>query len=114
MYASGMSSESPAKAAPADDHLTPARALVLEAYYALRQVQPGTTIGSGEIRRWIRRQKGSGELPSDSLIVLTLAEAGVPRRGTGRPRRDEAVDAAPAAPPFVPVRRNPPKPSRSR
>jgi hypothetical protein len=107
-----MSSMASGTAVPADDGLTPMRALILEAYYALRQVRAASTIGSAEIRKWIRTRKGCGDVPSESLVLLTLAEADVPRRGTGRPRRESRVQDASAPPLFVPVRREPPKPSQ--
>jgi len=113
VYTTRMVSASPPNDAFTDDDLTPTRALILEAYYALRRVRTAASIGSGEIRHWIRQHEGPGQIPSESLVLSTLIAAGVPRRGTGRPRR-VPLSAAPAAPPFVPVRRNQPKPSRSR
>jgi len=70
------------------DGLNPTRALILQGYYALRRTCGPTQIGVPQITRWIRSQEPKASRPSESLILLTLREAKVVRRGRGRPRAD--------------------------
>jgi hypothetical protein len=73
------------------DGLNPTRALILQAYYALRRTCVPTLIGSREIATWIKRHEPNESLPSDSLIGLTLAHAKILHRSPGRPRHDRCV-----------------------
>jgi hypothetical protein len=79
------------------DGLNPTRALILQAYYALRRSYAPTQIGTPQIAAWIKHYEPNESLPSDALIQLTLANAKVPHRAPGRPRR-ESVVAVPAPP----------------
>jgi hypothetical protein len=79
------------------DGLNPTRALILEAYYALRRRCAPDRIGCREIAAWIKAQEPKESFPSDSLIRLTLAYAGVAHRSPGRPRNNSRVPI----PPFV-------------
>jgi hypothetical protein len=79
------------------DGLNPTRALILQAYYALRRTRAPGRIGCREIATWIKQHEPKESLPSDSLILLTLAHARVARRSPGRPRNDSRV----RVPPFV-------------
>jgi hypothetical protein len=83
------------------DGLNPTRALILQAYYALRRHYAPTQIGTPQIVAWIKHDEPDESLPSDALIQLTLAGAKVPHRHPGRPRRDSAapVPAPPLCPP---------------
>jgi hypothetical protein len=85
------------------DGLNPTRALILQAYYALRRTCLPTQIGSREIAAWIKRHEPHESLPSDSLIGLTLAHAQILHRAPGRPRHDRCTPV-PAAP-FLLARR---------
>lgn len=88
------------------DGLSSARALILQAYYAMRRTRLANKIGTREIKAWIARHEPTESLPSDSLILLTLGHTKIAHRPPGRPRRD---DLAPApAPFFCPPRRRPP------
>ena len=78
------------------DGLNPTRALILQAYYALRRTCVPTLIGSREITTWIKHHEPDESLPSDSLIRLTLAHAKLLHRSPGRPRHDgRALEPAP-------------------
>jgi hypothetical protein len=109
-----MSGKASVRAQPAtgSDHLTPARALILQAYYALRGHTPAAQIGSHEIRvairEFIRLHRLSREVPCASLVRMTLLEAGVPHRPTGRPRK-ESRTRDPQGPPLLPIRRQAPR-----
>jgi hypothetical protein len=81
------------------DGLNPARALILQAYYALRRAYPPAQIGVQQIAAWIKFHEPAELPPSDSLIQLTLHRAKVVHRGPGRPRGDRATRVA--APPFL-------------
>jgi len=96
--------------APLDeDGINPTRALILHAYYGLRRAHAAGEIGTREIAAWIEAHEPEMEVPSPSLIHLTLEQAGVPHRGPGRP--GHKVEESP---PFCPaVRSNPPR-DRSR
>jgi hypothetical protein len=85
------------------DGLNPARALILQGYYALRRVYPPTQIGAPQIGAWIKRNEPDEALPSDSLILLTLRQAGVVHRPPGRPRGDRPTPVP--APPLFLLRR---------
>ena len=87
------------------DGLNAARALILCAYYGLRRTRLPETIGTADVAAWIAVHEPAATAPSTALIQLTLAQAQVPHRGPGRPRK-----ASP--PPFCAVRAQPPK-SRS-
>ena len=77
------------------DGLNPTRALILEAYYAMRRTCRPTEIGTPQIGAWIKRREPNEALPSDSLILLTLHQAEVVHRGPGRPRNDHSPMPAP-------------------
>ena len=85
------------------DGLNPTRALILQAYYALRHLYPPTQIGAPQIGAWIKRHEPDESLPSDSLILLTLRRAEVVHRPPGRPRGDRPTPV-PAPPFFLPRR----------
>jgi hypothetical protein len=85
------------------DGLNPTRALILQAYYALRRIYAPTQIGTRQIAEWIKRHEPTESMPSDALIQLTLARAHVPHRPPGRPRRDSAAPV-PTPPFFLPPR----------
>jgi hypothetical protein len=94
------------------DGLNPTRALILQAYYALRRTRPPNHIGARDISSWIRAREPDEPLPSDSLILLTLARASLAHRAPGRPRCDSSKSrqgspflSAPRQPPPNPVRR---------
>jgi hypothetical protein len=80
------------------DRLNPTRALILQAYYALRRTYAPRQIGTRQITDWIKLYEPHESVPSESLILLTLREAKVPHRSPGRPRRDEPTPVP--APPF--------------
>lgn len=80
----------------ADDGINPARALILQAYWALRREHPPANIGSREITGWIRSFEPYEPVPSQALIQLTLEHAGVARRAPGRPANASKL------PPFCP------------
>lgn len=82
------------------DGLNPTRALILQAYYALRRTYPPTQIGVPQITRWIKVNEPDESFPSDSLIQLTLRQADVVHRRPGRPRGD-CPTPVPAPPFFV-------------
>jgi hypothetical protein len=77
------------------DGLNPSRALILQAYYALRRIYVPGRIGCREIARWIQLNEPKEPLPSDSLIRLTLVHAGIAHRSPGRPRNDSRVRILP-------------------
>lgn len=85
------------------DGLNPARALILQAYYALRRVFAPNRIGCGEIVAWIKVHEPKEPVPSDALIRLTLGRHGIAHRAPGRPRNDSRVTISP----FLPARRRP-------
>jgi hypothetical protein len=85
------------------DGLNPTRALILQAYYALRRCYAPTQIGTGQISAWIKHYEPDESLPSDALIQMTLANAKVPHRRPGRPRNGSAAPVP--APPLCPPRR---------
>jgi hypothetical protein len=82
------------------DGLNPTRALILQAYYAVRRSIPPTDIGVPQILAWIRDHEPGASRPSESLILLTLRQAGVVHRRRGRPRNDRPTPEP--APPFSP------------
>lgn len=91
------------------DGLNPTRALILQAYYALRRNRAPDRIGCREIATWIRLHEPKESRPSESLIRLTLAHAGLAHRSPGRPRNNSRVPI----PPFVLAhRRLPSEPGR--
>jgi hypothetical protein len=69
------------------DGLNATRALILEAYYALRRRSTPREIGTRQIAVWIERHEPEESMPSDALIQLTLKQAKVPHRRPGRPRK---------------------------
>ena len=73
------------------DGLNATRALILQAYYALRRLYTPTRIGAREIAAWIKHYEPDESQPSIALIQLTLAHAKVPHRPPGRPRRESRV-----------------------
>ncbi len=73
------------KAPQSIDGVTPLRALVLQAYWALRRVRTPDQIGTPDIRFWIRANTPRAERPSDSLIRATLLAAKLPRRAGAEP-----------------------------
>jgi hypothetical protein len=81
------------------DGLNATRALILQAYYALRRRVVARQIGTREIAGWIERHEREETMPSDALIQLTLTEAKVPHRLPGRPRAETSV--AVLASPFL-------------
>jgi hypothetical protein len=87
------------------DGLNPTRALILQAYYALRRAYPPAQIGVPEIGAWIHRYEPDESFPSESLILLTLRNSKVAHRGRGRPRRDRPTPVP--APPFLSPERPP-------
>lgn len=70
------------------DGLNPHRALILQAYYALRRLYEPRRIGAREIGAWIARYEPDESQPSVALIQLTLTMAKVVHRAPGRPRND--------------------------
>jgi len=86
------------------DRLNPTRALILQAYYALRRCYAPTQIGINQISAWIKHYEPDESLPSDALIQMTLAHAKVPHRRPGRPRNASAAPVP--APPLC----RPPRP----
>ena len=70
------------------DGLNPARALILQAYYALRRTYGPMQIGAQQIVAWIKAHEPEESLPSESLILLTLRQANIVHRPRGRPRHD--------------------------
>jgi hypothetical protein len=93
------------------DGLNPSRALILQAYYALRRTYPPTQIGTRQIAAWIKLHEPDESFPSDSLILLTLREAKVNHRPRGRPRCDQPTPVP--APPFLSPSRRPPRRDRA-
>jgi len=88
-----------------EDGINPTRALILQAYYGLRRSHAASEIGTREIVAWIEAREPDTEVPSLSLIHLTLEQAGVAHRGPGRPS-----NKVQGPPPFYPaVRSNPPR-----
>jgi hypothetical protein len=85
------------------DGLNPTRALILQAYYALRRTYPPTQIGTRQIAQWIKLHEPDESFPSDSLILLTLRQAQIAHRPRGRPRHDRPTPVP--APPFLLPRR---------
>jgi hypothetical protein len=85
------------------DGLNPTRALILQAYYALRRTYAPTQIGTRQIAQWIKLHEPDESFPSDSLILLTLRQAQIAHRPRGRPRRDRPTPVP--APPFLLPRR---------
>jgi hypothetical protein len=81
------------------DGLNPTRALILQAYYAVRRTCGPRQIGVPQVVGWIVHHEPDASLPSDALVQLTLAHANVPHRPPGRPRRDGSAPTL--APPFL-------------
>ncbi len=79
------------------DGLNATRALILQAYYALRRLYTPTCIGAREIAACIKHYAPDESQPSIGLIQLTLAHAKVPHRAPGRPRGESRVPE-PASP----------------
>jgi hypothetical protein len=93
------------------DGLNPTRALILQAYYALRRTRLPVHIGTRDISVWIKAREPEESLPSDSLIRLTVMSARLAHRAPGRPRHDGPARVT--APPFLPaLRRRRPDPVR--
>jgi len=93
------------KAPQSIDGVTSLRALVMQAYWALRRVRTPDLIGTPDIRFWIRANAPRAERPSDSLIRATLLAARLPRRAGGRPRRGTTMPYVPV-PPFLSASRD--------
>jgi hypothetical protein len=87
------------------DGLNPTRALILHAYYGLRRTYPATQIGTPDIAAWIKHYAPDESFPSESLILLTLRNAGVAHRPRGRPRSDGPTPVP--GPPFLSLDRPP-------
>lgn len=81
------------------DGLNPARALILQAYYALRRIYGPMQIGTRQIVAWIKLYEPDESLPSESLILLTLRQGKVAHRPRGRPRHDQPTPVP--VPPFL-------------
>jgi hypothetical protein len=81
------------------DGLNATRALILQAYYAIRRRAVARQIGTSEIAKWIKKHEPEETMPSQALIQLTLKEAKVPHRLPGRPRND--TTALSLGPPFL-------------
>ena len=79
------------------DGLNATRALILQAYYALRRQYAPTRIGAREIAACIKHYEPNESQPSIALIQLTLAHAKVPHRPPGRPRGESRLPS-PASP----------------
>jgi hypothetical protein len=93
------------------DGLNPTRALILEAYYALRRTRLPIHIGMRDISTWIKAREPEEPLPSESLIRLTLMSAKLAHRVPGRPRHDGP--GREMEPPLLPALRQPrPDPMR--
>lgn len=73
------------------DGLNATRALILQAYYALRRRFAPREIGTRDIAEWIGRYEPEETMPSEALIQLTLKRASVPHRLPGRPRKETSV-----------------------
>jgi hypothetical protein len=86
------------------DGLNATRALILQAYYALRRTYPPTLIGTPQVAAWIKIHEPDESVPSDSLILLTFRQAKVVHRPPGRPRGDRPTPV-PSPPFFLPRRR---------
>lgn len=94
------------------DRLTVKQARILEAYYALRQRLPGSSIGSREIRQELRVKAPDVRPPSEALVRDVLLSHGLPRRVEGRPRltskevaaTEDPLDAAASAQSVSPTR----------
>jgi hypothetical protein len=86
------------------DNLNATRALILQAYYALRRLYTPTRIGAREIAACIQHYAPHESQPSIALIQLTLAHAKVPHRVPGRPRSESRLPV-PASPLFLRRRR---------
>jgi hypothetical protein len=93
------------------DGLNPTRALILQAYYALRRTRLPLHIGTRDISEWIKAREPKEALPSDSLIQLTLRHVGLAHRAPGRPRHDGPARVT-ASPPLPALRRPSPDPVR--
>ena len=89
------------------DGLNATRALILQAYYALRRIYAPRAIGTREIAAWIAQHEPDETMPSDALIQLTLTHAKVPHRLPGRPRKSDG--AVSVVSPFVLLRWPPPR-----
>jgi hypothetical protein len=85
------------------DGLNPARALILQAYYALRRAYGPMQIGTQQIVAWIKAYEPEESFPSESLILLTLRQANVVHRPRGRPRHDRPTPV-PGSPFLQPAR----------
>lgn len=83
------------------DQLNPARALIMQGYYALRRTYSPSLIGTRQIIAWIRQHEPGEQRPSESLVQLTLRQTGVAHRHRGRPRSDSPTLSGPGqSPPF--------------
>ena len=98
------------------DLLDATRASILGAYYSLRVEYEADQIGTREIAKYLKRQWPARDVPSESVIQRTMVAAGLPHRGPGKPSLSsraasghEGDDAEPTAPPFLPIRREPPR-----
>ena len=83
------------------DGLNSSRALILQAYYAVRRTSAPSQIGTREIETWIKHHEPEESFPSDSLILLTLRHAKLVHRPPGRPRN--RPPGAGSSPPFLPT-----------
>jgi hypothetical protein len=92
------------------DGLNATRALILQAYYALRRIWTPRQIGTRQITAWIKQHEPEESMPSEALIQLTLTQAKVPHRLPGRPRKDSAT--ASVGSPLLLLHRRPGRPTR--
>lgn len=88
------------------DGLNATRALILQAYYALRRRVTARQIGTSDIAEWIKRHEPQDMMPSQPLIQLTLTRAKVPHRLPGRPRAETSTASVDT--PFLPLSQAPP------
>jgi hypothetical protein len=87
------------------DGLNPTRALILQAYYALRRTRVPVHIGTRDISVWIKAREPDEPRPSESLNRLTLVSANLAHRAPGRPRHDGPAKVT--GPPFLPAQPRP-------
>ena len=77
------------------DGLNPTRALILQAYFAMRRTCAPGQIGTRQVAGWIKLNEPAEPVPSDTLILTTLKHNKLVHRGSGRPRRDQPMPVPP-------------------
>jgi hypothetical protein len=95
-----------------DDAIDATRALILQAYFALRRTRTGRAIGVREVREWIDVHAADTACPSDAVIQRALVAAGLTHRRPGKPHRDSQPglrDRAAHGAPFLAVRTTAPR-----